>query len=308
MKKNGILTTILLTGAIFAAPVVIFADEITDQQGHVAPVESANTALMPLVAQNTQAEQAYVQSDEEMNQPKPLAQNSPSATMQTKTVVKVDTSHMTVEQRLARLEQQLTNMQAILSQADQSQQLIQELQGRLDMQAHQLKVMQAQQRDIYQDLDHRLSQLAKNDNTTVANAQPNKIAHIGHVETDLKQQDVYEHAYGYIRNKQYPQAINAMQTYLKAYPEGKFAVNAHYWLGELFLVTGDNNQAKMAFQIVVDKYPKQPKVADALLKLAGIAAQTGESQQARKLLLQVTKDYPGSPAAQLAQQQLQQLT
>lgn len=69
--------------------------------------------------------------------------------------VTVDNSNLTNEQRLAKLENQLANLQQlnVVTQLNAMQKQLQDVQGRLDVDAHELKVLQVQQRDIYQDLN-----------------------------------------------------------------------------------------------------------------------------------------------------------
>lgn len=123
----------------------------------------------------------------------------------------------------------------------------------------------------------------------------------------IDESGLYQQAYNFLKSKQYSQAIPAMHVYLKQYPKGEYAVNAHYWLGELNLLIGNSAEAKNQFQIVVDEFPKSVKVSDALLKIGNIEADNGQHQDARKKLTKVTKDYPNTPAARLAEQRLQQI-
>ncbi len=331
--RNALLISLLICSSCFAVAdnqaTVNQVPQANQTGGNIAPVESGQAnALQPLVPNNSQATQDYVQSDQTDSSTTTASNNAtpqqnqgslvPQATSANanqnnqNTVAEADTSNMTVPQRIKLLEQQMANLQhmRLVGQADQMEQQIQELQGRLDMQAHEIKVMQAEQRDVYQDLDHRLSALSQQSiagATAKATDISPKLSGIGQEESELKEQDVYENAYGYIKDKKYKQAIIAMNDYLKAYPNGSFAVNSHYWLGELYLVTGDNNSARTEFQTVVDQFPKQPKVADSLLKLGLLAYNNGQYKLARKEFVKVVKGYPGTPSSQLAQQHLQQL-
>jgi TolA-binding protein len=96
--------------------------------------------------------------------------------------------------------------------------------------------------------------------------------------TERTEKSVYDVAYRYMSTKQYVQAITEFKDLLWQYPEGTYAPNAYYWLGEIFLAQWQQNktdntllaQAKEAFNTVVEKYTAHHKAVDALLKLGFI--------------------------------------
>lgn len=124
----------------------------------------------------------------------------------------------------------------------------------------------------------------------------------------MQQQREYEQAYQLLRSKQYSQATAYMQQYLQHYPNGQYAANAHYWIGELSLISGQTQQARQEFNTVINNYTDSTKAPDAMLKLAMLDADNGQPQQARKQLQLIQERYPNSTAAQLAQQQMKQLS
>ena len=123
-----------------------------------------------------------------------------------------------------------------------------------------------------------------------------------------KEQQMYQSAYLDVQNKQYNQAIAGMKTYLDNYPAGQYAVNAHYWLGELYLVSGDNKNAVKEFNQVVNQTQNPAKVPDAMLKLGMIAMSNQDYSTAKQNFQTITKKYPDSSAAQIANQQLDTLS
>lgn len=125
--------------------------------------------------------------------------------------------------------------------------------------------------------------------------------------TLLQEQDMYQQAYQQIQNSNYTGAIAAMQNYLKTYPQGEYAANANYWLGELYLVEGSRTKAEQAFQTVITQYPQNAKVADAMLKLGFVYADAGQYEKARTTLAKIPKLYPETSVARLATSRLLQL-
>ena len=119
---------------------------------------------------------------------------------------------------------------------------------------------------------------------------------------DEKQQ--YQQAYESLRNGHTTQAIAQFNALLGNNPQGEYANNAQYWLGEAYRVNQDMDSARKAFNNVIEKYPGSSKVPDALLKLGSIEVEQKNTAKAREYLTRVTVDFPGSTAARLAAKKL----
>ncbi len=122
-----------------------------------------------------------------------------------------------------------------------------------------------------------------------------------------EEQAVYQTAYNLIKIKKYNEAIIALQKMLAKYPSGQFAANAHYWLGELYSLTGENEQAASEFTAIIRQYPASPRVADAELKLGLINASLLKWSAAKSSFKKIINQYPGTPSARLAMEQLKLL-
>ena len=121
------------------------------------------------------------------------------------------------------------------------------------------------------------------------------------------QKELYQAAYETLRNGHNTRAIAAFKSLLTEFPDGEFADNSQYWLGEAYKVNQDLNSAKDAFTKVVTHYGGSPKVPDALLKLGFIEVEQNNTAKARDYLTQVTVSYPGTTAAHLAAKKLTQM-
>ena len=114
----------------------------------------------------------------------------------------------------------------------------------------------------------------------------------------------YKAAFGLIRERQYDASIEALLTFLNDFPEGVLVGNAHYWLGEVYMVQGDASLAAQSFEYVIREFPDHRKTPDALYK-AGVAYQNvGNNNKANQLLQRVLQEYPDSSAARLAQERV----
>lgn len=246
---------------------------------------------------------------------------------------------LTMDQRVDRLETQVNNLvQMDLSQQiSQLQQQVQSLTGQLQVQQHDLDLLNQQQRNFYQDLDQRLSNLkalvtngsdsgssdtsnnpSTSSNSTTPTTATKKESNSDSVSDNSSssnaadnvmagQESKYQAAFALLTAKKYNQALSAFQQYLTTYPNGTYVANAHYWRGEIYSLLNNNKQAIAEFNTVVNNYPKSDKVADSKFKLAVIDLQSGNVSAAKTTFQQLVKTYPGSTVARLASMQLEQI-
>jgi tol-pal system protein YbgF len=114
----------------------------------------------------------------------------------------------------------------------------------------------------------------------------------------------YKAAFGLIRERQYDASIEALLAFLTDFPQGLLVGNAHYWLGEVYMVQGDASLAAQSFEYVIREFPDHRKIPDALYK-AGVAYQNiGDIDKANQLLRRVLQEYPDSSAARLAHERV----
>ena len=121
------------------------------------------------------------------------------------------------------------------------------------------------------------------------------------------EQKAYRDAFELLKSGKFDLAANAMQGFLKDYPNGSFADNAQYWLGEAYYVSHKFDPALTAFERLLVDYPDSPKRSHAMLKIGFIHDESGRKQAARKILKQLIQQYPQSTAAGLARKRLSRL-
>jgi tol-pal system protein YbgF len=198
-----------------------------------------------------------------------------------------------LDTRTTNIERVVQN-QSLLSlaqRADQLQNEVSVLRGRIEVLENANDTLRKQQKDLYADLDKRVSALAAGQTPGPAAAgQPAPGA----------DQGAYNQAFDVLKGGKYTDAITAFQQFLQAYPQSSLADNAQYWLGESYYVTRDFQSAAASFQTVLDRWPDSRKAPDALLKLGYTQAELGRTAQARATLASVSTRYPGSDAANLA--------
>ena len=242
------------------------------------------------------------------------------------------------EQALAKDDRQSSQSNsntALLEKVQGLQQEVQELRGQLEVQSHDLKLLQEQDLSLYKDLDARLRGMPANDvsnkpatelsmDTTPTRLPPTLKNHLSNssiapatpvalpVVTDNRvnpanQQISYLAAYDFVKHKQYDDAILAMQTFVTKYPQSGYTANAQYWLGELYMVKKNYPQAIEHFNVVLQTYPSSSKSADSLLKMGYALAASGKTAEARVTLQEVIQKYPDTSTAKLAADKLNTL-
>lgn len=220
----------------------------------------------------------------------------------------------------ARSKAQPSIQSEMFSQLQQMQQELMQLRGIVEEQSYEIKQLKQQSLDRYIDLDRRLSggsSTASNigstaaipltRSTTAANTQQRPAAtSTAQPSSEASGASAYKAAYSKVKTQQFPQAVVAFKRFIQNYPQSRYVGNAHYWLGELHLVTEpqDLDAAKGSFKTLVENYPTHSKMPDALYKLAKVYFLTGDKQQSSQLLDRVVAEYSskGSSAVKLAQQ------
>lgn len=235
----------------------------------------------------------------------------------------------------------------IESRFEQLQNEVQQLRGVVEEQSQTIADLQRKQANMYSDLDNRVQALtpaspapaaaATQAPATVSGAaaagavQPQDVPPVSAagVATPAStpapagvaaqtvagqaaagkgiEKDRYQLAYDSLRNARYDQSIQMFEALLVDFPNGEYADNSQYWLGEAYGRKRDVEKAKLSFTKLLSKYPNSQKVPDAMLKLGYIEYEQQNMPKSREYLTQVIKAYPETPASFLAAKKLAQL-
>lgn len=223
-----------------------------------------------------------------------------------------------MQARLDRIEAGMQN-KGLLEMArmlEQMQNELRELRGQLEQQGYELEGIQKRQRELYLDIDRRLNDMQLQG----GNSSP--MTGSGNVDTSANTTDMtnnaagnenqertdYMAAFQSLKEARYNQAIEAFIAFLKKYPEGKYADNAQYWLGEANYVSRNFEQAIKEFSKVLEQYPRSAKVPDAKLKLGYTYYELKQWDNARRMLSDVVSSHAKSSVVGLAQQRLQRMS
>lgn len=172
------------------------------------------------------------------------------------------------------------------SQMQLLQDEIMTLRGLLEEQAFEIKRLKQQRLDDYLDLDKRISAIESRKTappaSTTAPVLPQLVPSASASE---QEKQLYNDAIDQLLDRQdYAGAKQNFEQYSKTYPDGIYAANVQYWLGQIFLTEGDNQSAEKAFAQIVESYPEHQKAPDAQFKLAKIYFDNGDKEKSKVLL------------------------
>lgn len=241
---------------------------------------------------------------------------------------------LSLESRISKLERVVEGqaLADLLLRIQRLQADMQQLRGELEVQANDIKGIKQRQRDLYLDIDRRLHQLEVSvaAAATAPAASPAMPGSAPGMTPSLppstgvpvagtapgvgapppapeQEQAAYQKAFDLLKGGHYDDAITAFRDLLTAYPGGKLADNAQYWLGEAHFAARRFREAAEEFGRVLRVYPQSPKVPDAMLKLGFSYYELGEWAKARDTLERLASRYPRSTAAQLADRRLEKM-
>lgn len=121
------------------------------------------------------------------------------------------------------------------------------------------------------------------------------------------ERDLYRDAFELLKARDYPAAREAFTEMISRYPQGQFADNGRYWLGEIGYVTQDYSAAQTQFSRLVTDYPLSPRVPEAMLKLGYVYDEQDQRGDARAVLEEVVRRFPDTTEARLAQGRLDRM-
>jgi tol-pal system protein YbgF len=122
------------------------------------------------------------------------------------------------------------------------------------------------------------------------------------------EREAYREAFEQLKERNYAAAKKAFGSLLVRYPQGQFADNACYWLGEIGYVTKDYPAAMTQFNRLIADFPLSPKLPSAMLKLGYVYSEQNDLEQARRILQEVAERFPDTTEGRLAQGRLAQMT
>jgi len=206
---------------------------------------------------------------------------------------------ISVEDQLGILSKQLTNFQQqnYIERFDQVQQDIQSLRGIVDVQSHEIENLKTQLAAVGGKSSGATTEKAV---TNIENKGAVNVAGTANNE-EIKH---YQTAFNYLKSRDYAKSLRLFNEFITDFPDGKYTPNAHYWLGEIYLLQGEYSLAETNLKHVIENSAGHNKTPDAILKLAMVYVNMKNTDKARELVAQLEKQYPNTTAARMAKIQL----
>ena len=188
----------------------------------------------------------------------------------------------------------------LLNQIQAMQEENARLRGRVETLEYELDSAKKRQQDFYIDLDGRLRKLEPQ----VAAPEDGKPA--GEAAAAPKKADPaveardYEAALNLFKANKVKDAAQALDAFVKTYPDSSLTPNAQYWLGNAHYSLRDCKKAIEVQRVVVAKWPQHPTAPDALANIVTCQQELGDAKGAKATTDTLLAKYPDSPAAQAA--------
>jgi tol-pal system protein YbgF len=233
-------------------------------------------------------------------------------------------------ERVAALENQAASNQGnvdLLNQVTQLKSEVQTLRSQIEELQRQVEQQASTGRSQYLDLDGRLNRLesagapllppatppaatppaasAPKQGTAPASADaPIVFGDAGLVANSADERGAYQTAFDALKAGRYADSAQLFRDFLQAWPNGSYAPNALYWLGESYYVTQNYELAREQFQALLNRYPTHDKAPGALLKVGLSEYGMKDLDTAEATLARVVSQYPGTDAARTADDRL----
>ncbi|MDR2173047.1 MAG: tol-pal system protein YbgF [Burkholderiales bacterium] len=215
-----------------------------------------------------------------------------------------------LNERVTTLEQQKST-QAVLelsTQIDAIRSELAQLRGQIEVLTYELGEAKRRQRDLYTDLDSRLTRL---EGGQISGQTMGGAAAVDPTATeptsagdDAAEQKAYDAAMEQFKRGDYAGAATAFTAFTVTHPQSPLASSAQYWVGNARFAQRDYRAAVAAQTQLLQKYPDSAKVPDAMLNLASAHAELGDRATSRRILQDIIAKYPNSDAAAKARQRL----
>ncbi|WP_298580469.1 tol-pal system protein YbgF [uncultured Luteimonas sp.] len=227
--------------------------------------------------------------------------------------------------RVAVLEQRAADNRGnvdLLNQVTELRREVQTLRSQVEELQHQNEQLKSTARSQYLDLDGRLNRLEGTGlpppadgavpvdpvgaapAAVPADTVPTVHGDAGLIANAAGERGAYETAFDALKAGNYAESAQLFQDFLRVYPEGVYAPNARYWLGESYYVTQNYELAREQFQALVTRYPTHDKTPGALLKIGLSQYGLRDLDGAEATLSQVSAQFPGTDAARTAEDRL----
>ncbi|MHA7873599.1 MAG: tol-pal system protein YbgF, partial [Hyphococcus sp.] len=117
------------------------------------------------------------------------------------------------------------------------------------------------------------------------------------VALPLNPDAAYDYASAFLLQGDYQHAKAAFELYVEAFPRHARTPDAQFRLGEIYLALGENASAADTFIAHIRNYPNDPRAAEAYLKLGTAFSRLEKPDEACTVFKTMKTKYPNAGAA-----------
>lgn len=215
------------------------------------------------------------------------------------------------EVELARLRQQVSDLEARLGAAASTQEVAEDVESEVPATRHpEAPVPGAGVAAVVEESDLVIETMPEESTqveavTAAASAATGPAVSPQAIEPAA--QALYDKGYTLYHQERYLDAEASFQRFLQAYPGTELSDNAQFWIGESRFARGDIQGALAAFRETLQRYPEGNKVPDALIKEGDCLVELGDKDGARQRYREVQQRFASSGAAVMAEERLSSL-
>ena len=119
-----------------------------------------------------------------------------------------------------------------------------------------------------------------------------------------EQRSDYDAAYQLFKEKNFKEAREKFEAFLKDFPNDKLAGNAQFWIAETYYAEKDYESSILAYETLLKKYPESDKSPSASYKQALAFVEIGDRKTGITILRKLVEKYPASKEAALSKKKL----
>jgi tol-pal system protein YbgF len=215
--------------------------------------------------------------------------------------------------RMTQIETKLSNDKLLdmVNQLDGLKAQVAKLSGEVEVLNYNLQSTQKRQDDLYTDLDGRLSKLEGGGVKTAASGTAVAPAVAANASqpagASAQTSPDFDKALNLLRQRNFPDAISALDQYIKQNQGDPQVADAMFWEGVAHTALKHYDAAIEIQRRFVDQYPANVHAPDALRNIAACQLELSQNDEAKATLKRLIKLYPKSPAAAKAKQMLKKI-
>tara|TARA_R110001592_G_scaffold362635_1_gene677503 strand:+ start:78671 stop:79453 length:783 start_codon:yes stop_codon:yes gene_type:complete len=171
------------------------------------------------------------------------------------------------------------------------------LRGMMEELDNEIRQLKKRQMDDYMDLDRRLSSRLSGASSDASQPKGNESGVVIKGAADnvssqastspsqsAEESTHYDNAYAQLKAGKVTEAVSQFKAHISKYPNGKYVANAHYWLGEIYVLQNNLELARQSFTTVVENFPAHRKAPDSIFKLGQVYFMLGNKVKSKALL------------------------